>query len=55
MGETCRMDWEMRNEYKVLDGKPEGKKHSGRPRCRWMRRNNDNLYGVRYVRIKFFY
>jgi len=26
---------EMRNAYKILFGKPEGKKLLGRPRCRW--------------------
>jgi hypothetical protein len=27
------------NEYKILFGKPEGKRPLGRPRCRW----NDNI------------
>jgi len=26
---------EMRNAYKILVGKPEGKRPLGRPRCRW--------------------
>jgi len=26
---------EMRNAYRVLDGKPEGKRPLGRSRCRW--------------------
>jgi hypothetical protein len=26
----------MRNAYKVLVGKPEGKRPLGRPRCRWV-------------------
>jgi hypothetical protein len=26
---------EMRNEYRILVGKPEGKRPLGRPRCRW--------------------
>jgi len=26
---------EMRNAYKILVGKPEGKRSSGRPRRRW--------------------
>jgi hypothetical protein len=25
---------EMKNAYKILDGKPEGKRPLGRPRCR---------------------
>jgi len=40
--ELMRMRWmsyvacigEMRNAYKILVGKPEGKKPLGRPRCR---------------------
>jgi hypothetical protein len=27
--------WQMREKYKVLVGKPEGKRPLGRPRCRW--------------------
>jgi hypothetical protein len=27
---------EMRNSYRLLVGKPEGKRPLGRPRCRWM-------------------
>jgi hypothetical protein len=27
---------ENRNPYKILVGKPEGKKPPGRPRCRWV-------------------
>jgi hypothetical protein len=26
---------EMGNKYKILAGKPEGKRHHGRSRCRW--------------------
>jgi hypothetical protein len=26
---------EMRNAYRVLDGKPEGKRSYGTPTCRW--------------------
>jgi hypothetical protein len=26
---------EMRNSYKILVGKPKGKRKLGRPRCRW--------------------
>jgi hypothetical protein len=32
----------MRNEYKVLVGKPEGKTPLGRPRSRW--ENNIRIY-----------
>jgi hypothetical protein len=27
--------WERREKYRVLVGKPEGRKALGRPRCRW--------------------
>jgi hypothetical protein len=28
--------WEKRNGYRLLVGKPEGKRSLGRPRCRWV-------------------
>ena len=33
-GHVARMD-ESTNAYRVLVGKPEGKRPLGRPRCRW--------------------
>ena len=33
-GHVERME-QSRNAYRVLVGKPEGKRHSGRPRSRW--------------------
>jgi hypothetical protein len=33
-GHVARM-WEVRGIYRVLVGKPEGKRPLGRPRCRW--------------------
>jgi hypothetical protein len=30
------MNGEKRNAYRVLMGKPEGKRPLGRPRCRWV-------------------
>jgi hypothetical protein len=35
--------WEMRNMYKILVGKPEGKKPIRRPRCRWEHNIKINL------------
>jgi len=35
MGETCNMYGERRGVYRVLVGRPEGKRPLGRPRCRW--------------------
>jgi hypothetical protein len=31
MGEACRTYGEMRNAFKILEGKPEGKRPLGRP------------------------
>jgi hypothetical protein len=30
------MNREKRNAYRILVGKPEGKRSLGRPRCRWV-------------------
>ena len=35
MGRTCSMYGTSRNAYRVLVGKPEGKRPLGRPRHRW--------------------
>jgi hypothetical protein len=35
MGGACSSDGEGRSMYRVLVGKPEGKRPLGRPRCRW--------------------
>jgi hypothetical protein len=48
MNKSRRMRWaghvaqmgEMGNAYRILVGKPEGKRPLGRPRCRWV----DNLH-----------
>jgi hypothetical protein len=34
-GHVARM-WEKRNAYRLLVGKPEGRRPLGRPRCRWV-------------------
>jgi hypothetical protein len=36
MGRPCSMNGEKRNAYRLLVGKPEGKRPLGRPRCRWV-------------------
>jgi hypothetical protein len=38
MGKACRMLGEKRNAYRILVGKPEGRRPLGRSRRRW----NDN-------------
>jgi hypothetical protein len=35
MGRTCSTHGEKRNVYRILVGKPEGKRPLGRPRRRW--------------------
>jgi hypothetical protein len=35
MGESCRTQGDVINSYKILFGKPEGKRPLWRPRYRW--------------------
>jgi hypothetical protein len=35
MGRACSTNGEMKNAYRILVGKPEGKRQIGRPRRRW--------------------
>ena len=35
MGRTCSQDEGMRSSFKILTGKPTGKRPLRRPRCRW--------------------
>jgi hypothetical protein len=36
MGEACSTNGEKRNAYRILVGKPEGRRQLGRPRRRWL-------------------
>jgi hypothetical protein len=36
MGRACSTNGETRNAYRILVGKPGGKRPLGRPRCRWV-------------------
>jgi hypothetical protein len=36
MGGTCSTNGENRNAYRVLMGRPEGRRPPGRPRRRWL-------------------
>jgi hypothetical protein len=36
MGRACSTNGEKRNAYRILAGKPEGKRPLGRPRRRWV-------------------
>jgi hypothetical protein len=44
-GNVARMG-EKRNAYRILVGKPEGKRPLGRPRCRWMDNIKTDLRGI---------
>jgi hypothetical protein len=37
---------EKRNAYRILVGKPEGKRSLGRPRCRWVDNTKIDLRGI---------
>jgi hypothetical protein len=39
--------WEKRNAYRILMGKPEGKRPLGRPRRRWAHNIKTDLRGNR--------
>jgi hypothetical protein len=49
MGEACSSDGEGRGVYRVLVGKPEGKRALGRPRHRWEDNINVDLQEVSTV------
>jgi hypothetical protein len=36
VGRACSMNGDNRNAYRILMGKPEGKKPLGRPKRRWV-------------------
>jgi hypothetical protein len=36
MGRACSMAWDKRNAYRILVGKPEGKRPLGSPHHRWV-------------------
>jgi hypothetical protein len=36
MGRACSTNGEKRNDYRILVGKPEGRRSLGRPRRRWV-------------------
>jgi hypothetical protein len=46
MGRACSTNGEKRNSYRILVGKPEGKKPLGRPVRRWA--DNIKMY-LRYI------
>jgi hypothetical protein len=42
-GGPCSTNGEKRNAYRLLVGKPEGKRPLGKPRCRWVDNIRMNL------------
>jgi hypothetical protein len=42
MGRACSTNGDKRNSYKILVGKPEGKRSLRIPRCRWV--DNIKMY-----------
>jgi hypothetical protein len=46
MGGTCGTNGEKRNVYRLLVGKPEGKRPLGRPRRRWIDNINMDLLEI---------
>jgi hypothetical protein len=43
MGRASSTNGEKRNSYRILVGKPEGKRPLGRPRSRWVDNNKMDL------------
>jgi hypothetical protein len=43
MDRACSTNGEKRNAYRILMGKPEGKRSLGRPRRRWVNSNKNDL------------
>jgi hypothetical protein len=48
MGRACSTNGEKRNAYRILLGKPEGKRPLGRPRRRWMDNIKMDLREIRW-------
>jgi hypothetical protein len=48
MGEACSTNGDKRNAYRLLVGKPEGRRPLGRPRRRWV----DNI-GMDLVEVEW--
>jgi hypothetical protein len=48
MGEACSTNGEKRNAYRLLVGKPEGRRPLGRPRRKWVDNIRMDLVEVRW-------
>jgi hypothetical protein len=48
MGRACSTHGEKRNTYRILVGKPKGKRQLGRPRRRWVDNIKMDLTEIRW-------
>jgi hypothetical protein len=48
MGRACSTNGDKRNAYRILVGKPEGKRPQGRPRYRWVDNIKMDLRGIEW-------
>jgi hypothetical protein len=55
MGGTCSTNESMRNAYKILVGKPEGKRSLGRFRRRWEGNITMDLTEIRWEVVEWIY
>jgi hypothetical protein len=46
MGRACSTNGEKSNAYRIVVGKPEGKRPLGRPRRRWLEKIKIDLGGI---------
>jgi hypothetical protein len=53
VGGPCNRNREKRNEYRLLVGKPEGKRPLGRPRRRWVDNIRMDLVEVGWDDVNF--
>jgi hypothetical protein len=49
MGGTCSTNWAKRNAYRIVVGKPEGKRPLGKPRHRWVDNIKIGWDGVEWI------
>jgi hypothetical protein len=54
MGGACSTNGEERDMYRLLVGKPEGKRLLGRPRCRWVNNTRMDLGEVGWDDVDWF-
>jgi hypothetical protein len=51
MGRACSTNGAARNSYRIMVGKPEGKRPLGRPRGRWVENIKINHRDIRWYRL----